>query len=175
MFKYLAGIFAKPRNDYVDGRLTTPLAKKLAVSRPPQPRISLKTIMNGCRMKKNSQVQRSPRKCHNFQLDPISYIVDVAADSSSSLDEKEKSIPELISDLETKPLEDQDKEECGGMWPVPPPVSRVQSWTGPFNAKPFNNQDDLSIDKDEDPMGWEMVWLPEEYWSADSEPEVTKK
>ncbi|KAH8354765.1 hypothetical protein KR084_006800 [Drosophila pseudotakahashii] len=183
MFKYLAGIFAKPRNDYVDGRLTTPLAKKMAISRPPQSRISLKTIMNGGRIQNvkakgmNSQLQRSPRKSINFQVDPISYIVDVAADSSSSVDEEE-SIPQLPRDLETKPLEehqqDQHKEEYGGLWPVPPPVSRVQSWTGPFNAKPFNDQDNLSINKDEDPMGWEMVWLSEEFWSADSELEVTK-
>jgi len=109
-------------------------------------------------------------------VDPISYIVDVS-NSSSSLDEGE-TIPQLPSN--TKLLEDQNKKSREFV-PVPPPVSRVQSWTGPFNANPFNENDNLStsrqfsIDGEEDPMGWELDWLPEEFWSASSEPEVINK
>nr|XP_016923060.1 uncharacterized protein LOC108004631 [Drosophila suzukii] len=189
MLKYLAGIFAKPRNDYVDGRLTTPLTKKMASIRDPQPRISLKTIINRDRIttckgkgNRNPQVSRpqsrSPRKFAKSHVDPISYIVDVS-NSSSSLDEGE-TIPQLPSN--TKLLEDQNKNKKSREFiPVPPPVSRVQSWTGPFNANPFNEHDNLStsrqfsINGEQDPMGWELDWLPEEFWSASSEPEVINK
>ncbi|XP_017076944.1 uncharacterized protein LOC108111848 [Drosophila eugracilis] len=206
MFKYLAGIFANPRNDYADKRLTMPLTKKMGFIRSPQSKkssqvnISLKTIINGGRLATigkgklenreqrrrrdgNPQVPRSKsrsslsQKFTNVQMDPISYIVNVA-DSSSSHEEKEI-IPQISS--EPKPLEDQDtKAYCqakkeNNTYPVPPPVSRVQSFTGPFNANPFNERDDLSTWKkystgeDEDPMAWEMYWLPEEFWSANSD------
>ncbi|XP_016986892.1 uncharacterized protein LOC108049975 [Drosophila rhopaloa] len=219
MLKYLAGIFVKPRNDYVDGRLTTPLTKKMRTSCVPQARkssqvkislISAKSIIKGKGKSENREprrrregnpqvsqpISRSSMESPKFQLeDPISYIVNVAASSSSN-----ETIPLLPGEVlrnDQKPLEDRDQNRVyrtnkkesrcpGGLLgqslPVPPPVTRVQSWmscaTAPLDANPFNELDDLSISKpisiggDQDPIGWEMGLLAEDFWSADSDPEA---
>ncbi|XP_016961588.1 uncharacterized protein LOC108032233 [Drosophila biarmipes] len=184
MIKYLAGIFAKSRNDYVDGRLTTPLTRKMASIRDPQPRISLKTTP--CKLQGNPKESRpnsrSPRKFNHVQVEPVSYIVDVS-DSSSSLDEVDAihqlpGIPKVLGDRVSNK---EFRADAGELLPIPPPVSRVQSWTGPFNANPFNKNDDLSTwrrtsnDGGEHPLDWELDWLPEEFWSADQEPENISK
>ncbi|KAI8034837.1 uncharacterized protein LOC128261133 [Drosophila gunungcola] len=223
MLKYLAGIFVKPRNDYVDGRLTTPLNKKMRTSCLPQVKndshgkvslMSLKSVINGSRITTSGKgksehreprrrregnpfqvsrpISRSSMKSTKFQMeDPISYIVNVAASCSSN-----ETIPpsptEVVrheNDLESQSLGDQDhcldlkayKEDsrCTSKLaeqslPVPPPITRVQSWmscaTAPLDATPFNNFDGLSnpnpkfsIDENLDPIGWEMDWLPEEF------------
>ncbi|XP_017045482.1 uncharacterized protein LOC108091041 [Drosophila ficusphila] len=161
MFKYLAGIFAKPRNDYVDGRLTN-VAKPGNSS---QVKASLKKVVRG----KGKPEVREPRrrreeklgmrpcsrtttKSPSIQLEPISYIVDVA-ESSSFNDDGETTIED--NDLCSKPLEDQDQKKVDFSYivrpstPIAPPVTRIQSWmscaTAPLDANPFSEHDGLDV------------------------------
>ncbi|KAH8408859.1 hypothetical protein KR009_002439 [Drosophila setifemur] len=171
MFKYLAGIFAKPRNDYVDGPRTH-LGKSWKVKghprKCPQVKISIKTTMysngeiNSQRRRRKANAHPNPRVLRplprpslhppampQIDNDPICYIADVAA-SSTSIDVG-KSVVQLRNKL--------PKERT--RVPIPPPATPVESWTSLEAA--FQPDEDLAT-----PQG---TWLtiPEEFWSDDSD------
>lgn len=225
MFKYLAGIFAKPHNDYVDGRLTTPLSsichsKKVAAGRHPhqcsQMKLSLKAILSSSetapidekysrspkrRRKITRQTQRKPKA---QVLDPVSYIANVEA-SSSSHDDKEsillQAMPRRLRgvrpndcDSNVNSLEDRSSFLQTEI-PVPPPVSRVQSLESLngdsaneaiiatiLDQLPYAGDQELGCDSisqestsTSNPNDWEMGWLPEEFWSSDTDAVKTSK
>ncbi|XP_043660276.1 uncharacterized protein LOC122624671 [Drosophila teissieri] len=203
MLKYLAGIITNPRNDYANGRFSMPHPKKLAISRPsqlgprlPQVKVSTRSIINGgrfgngrlkpenreARRRKEGNLHlprphsRSSQKT-NFGLDPISYIVNVADSTSSH--EEEESVPHLTNAAIKLKAPRHRKQDYGHV--IPPPVSRVPSWSGPLNANPFNNLDDQTNGKldssagEADTMGWDAIFLPDEFWSATSDSEINIK
>ncbi|EDV46065.1 uncharacterized protein LOC6551431 [Drosophila erecta] len=190
MLKYLAGIFTNPRNDYANGRLSMPRPKKLPMIRPspltqsPQVKISKRNVINGGRLgnvrlkPENGGARRrsegnphlprhhslSSQKINKFGLDPISYIVNVADSTSSHDEESVLQLPNAAIKLKAARHRKQDYGHV-----IPPPVSRVPSWSGPLNANPFNNLDDQSnwkldsIAGDEDTTGWDAICLPDEF------------
>ncbi|XP_039498478.1 uncharacterized protein LOC120455988 [Drosophila santomea] len=203
MLKYLAGIFTNPRNDYANGRFSMPHPRKPAIRRLsqlgprlPQVKISTRSIINGGRLgngrlKPENREARRRREGNphlprphsrssqkiNTGLDPISYIVNVA-DSTSSHDEEE-SVPQFTNAAIKLKAPRHRKQDYGHV--IPPPVTRVPSWSGPLNANPFNNLDDQtnwkldSIAEDAASMGWDAISLPDEFWSATSDSEVNIK
>ncbi|KAH8304100.1 hypothetical protein KR059_000540, partial [Drosophila kikkawai] len=166
MFKYLAGIFAKPDNHYVDGRLATPLtpispSKKVSLGSHTQQCVQMKRSMLTCsetevkRSRKGSHSQvpgQSTRQLKVHQvLEPDSYIVKVQA-SSSSNDVEEPKPPRKISiDCNRNP----SLKECRSSFlrsqiPGPPPASRVQSWMSLQVDVGAINWKQLSYASDED-------------------------
>ncbi|EDX17630.1 uncharacterized protein LOC6725665 [Drosophila simulans] len=196
MLKYLAGIFVSPRNDYENGRFKIPHPKKLAARRKSPPvKISTRSVINGGRsangrLKTENRAvwrrregnphlprphSRSSQKAIGIRLDPISYIVNVP-NSTSSLDDDEEEepvsqVPNAENNLKVRRYRKKDFECL-----IPPPVSRVPSWTGPLNASPFNQLDEQdSIAGDADAMGWNAICLPDDFWSEDSDSEINRK
>ncbi|KAH8287570.1 hypothetical protein KR054_010322 [Drosophila jambulina] len=197
MFKYLAGIFAKPDNYYVGGRLATPLttpgkkvpASSLSAKRP--------------RIESHSPVPRpsprAPKVQPELELDPVSYIVNVS-ESCSSTDERDAVVPPPASKLPrpirydsgmSRPVE-QRFNECRSSFlqtqiPGPPPVSRAQSCLslnsdaahdeGATNwiQLPYAREECLCCDVNSlefikmKTNDWELGWLPEEFWSIDTD------
>lgn len=196
MLKYLAGIFVSPRNDYANGRYRIPHPKKLAARRKSPPvNISTRSVINGGRSangrlkteNRNARRRRegnphltrphsrSSQKTIGIRLDPISYIVNVPNSTSSpDDDEEEVPVPQLPNAVNKLKARTYRKENSDCL--IPPPVSRVASWSGPLNASPFNQLDEQnSISDDADAMGWKAICLPDDFWSEDSDSENNSK